>query len=274
MPAFVAFLTLLLPAPAADVGAAESAVDQEAWVIRIRPRRTTPPPRTGSATVAVRPHRLAAAQGEIGPDEPVPVPIDPTDDSGLGFDPGFDPFDEASPGDTPDDFPAPSFGPSRPDPPAFSDPPEPGSSAVEARPSAAFTREQYDAAYNAVRFNPAEYRANPSYRHEAAMEILFGQLRPTVVHGTVGGPPLNAPPVAGGPGAGFFGGGLFGGGFATGPAYPATYRPTVGLGPVPRFGNLPLPVGTAGPPPFVFDPVQGTLPTFIYRYRTPAVALP
>ena len=43
---------------------------------------------------------------------------------------------------------------------------------------------------------------------------------------------------------------------------------------MPRFGNLPLPVGTNGPPPFVFDPVQGTLPTFIYRYRTPAVALP
>ena len=35
--------------------------------------------------------------------------------------------------------------------------------------------------YFAIPFNRAEYNANPSYRHEATMEILFNQLRPTVI---------------------------------------------------------------------------------------------
>lgn len=40
----------------------------------------------------------------------------------------------------------------------------------------------YREVYDAIPFSRAEYDANPSYRHEAAMELLFGQLRPTVVH--------------------------------------------------------------------------------------------
>lgn len=39
----------------------------------------------------------------------------------------------------------------------------------------------YREAYNAVPFNRAEYEANPGYRHDAAMEIMFGQLRPTTI---------------------------------------------------------------------------------------------
>lgn len=41
---------------------------------------------------------------------------------------------------------------------------------------------EYRAAYDAVPYRRAEYLANPSYRHDAAMEILFGEMRPTVIH--------------------------------------------------------------------------------------------
>jgi hypothetical protein len=39
----------------------------------------------------------------------------------------------------------------------------------------------YAAAYRSIPFNRAEYDANPSYRHDAAMELLFGQMRPTTI---------------------------------------------------------------------------------------------
>ena len=32
-----------------------------------------------------------------------------------------------------------------------------------------------------IGFSRAEYEANPAYRHEAAMELMTGQLRPTTV---------------------------------------------------------------------------------------------
>jgi len=40
----------------------------------------------------------------------------------------------------------------------------------------------YRDAYDAIPFSRAEYDANPSYRHDATMEFLFGQMRPTVIH--------------------------------------------------------------------------------------------
>jgi len=40
----------------------------------------------------------------------------------------------------------------------------------------------YVGAYASIPFSRAEYEANRSYRHEAAMEILFGKLRPMVIH--------------------------------------------------------------------------------------------
>jgi hypothetical protein len=46
----------------------------------------------------------------------------------------------------------------------------------------------YALVYHSLPFVRSEYIANPSYRHEAAMEILFGQLRPTVVHKHPGQP--------------------------------------------------------------------------------------
>lgn len=42
--------------------------------------------------------------------------------------------------------------------------------------------EAYRAIYDSIPFSRAEYEANPSYRHDAAMELLFGQMRPTVIH--------------------------------------------------------------------------------------------
>ncbi len=39
----------------------------------------------------------------------------------------------------------------------------------------------YRAIYDSIPFSRAEYEANPSYRHDATMEFLFGQMRPTVI---------------------------------------------------------------------------------------------
>lgn len=39
----------------------------------------------------------------------------------------------------------------------------------------------YRELYDSIPFSRAEYDANPSYRHDATLELLFGQLRPTVV---------------------------------------------------------------------------------------------
>lgn len=50
-------------------------------------------------------------------------------------------------------------------------------------PSDAAVRAQaYQAIYDSIPFSRAEYEANPSYRHDAAMELLFGQMRPTVIN--------------------------------------------------------------------------------------------
>lgn len=42
----------------------------------------------------------------------------------------------------------------------------------------------YTAVYNSIPFNRAEYEANASYRHDATMEIMFGELRDTVIYKT------------------------------------------------------------------------------------------
>ena len=40
----------------------------------------------------------------------------------------------------------------------------------------------YEQIYSLIPYSRAEYLANPAYRHEAALEILFGEQRPTVIH--------------------------------------------------------------------------------------------
>jgi len=53
----------------------------------------------------------------------------------------------------------------------------------------------YEDVYRSIPFNHTEYVANPSYRHEATMEILFGQLRPmTIVKNQAAQPIVNDVP--------------------------------------------------------------------------------
>jgi len=52
---------------------------------------------------------------------------------------------------------------------------------------------RYAEAYRSIPFNRAEYDANPSYRHEAAMELVFGQMRPTTIVKQMGGPAPEQP---------------------------------------------------------------------------------
>ena len=47
--------------------------------------------------------------------------------------------------------------------------------------------------YRTIPFIRTEYQANPSYRHEATMEFMFGQLRPTVIHKHLGKQAAPAP---------------------------------------------------------------------------------
>ncbi len=65
----------------------------------------------------------------------------------------------------------------------------PGVDGIEIQPgpdgSVVVNGQSYDAVYNSIPFSRAEYLANPGYRHEATMEILFGTLRPTTVHKNV-----------------------------------------------------------------------------------------
>lgn len=41
--------------------------------------------------------------------------------------------------------------------------------------------DSYDDVYQSIPYSFSEYLANPSYRHDSTMEILFGQLRPTTI---------------------------------------------------------------------------------------------
>jgi len=54
---------------------------------------------------------------------------------------------------------------------------------------------RYRQIYNAIPFDRTEYEANPSYRHEAAMEILFGKMRPTVMQRSHTVIDVHEPPV-------------------------------------------------------------------------------
>lgn len=55
---------------------------------------------------------------------------------------------------------------------------------------AGITPAAYAEVYNSIQFRRSEYLANPSYRHEATVEILLGQVRPKTVTN------VSAPPAA------------------------------------------------------------------------------
>ena len=42
----------------------------------------------------------------------------------------------------------------------------------------------YQEIYDSIPYSRAEYLANPGYRHDATMEIMFGEMRPTTIHKT------------------------------------------------------------------------------------------
>ena len=42
-------------------------------------------------------------------------------------------------------------------------------------------RMTYEEAYNSIPFRRSQYNAQPSYRHDAALELMFGVLRPTTI---------------------------------------------------------------------------------------------
>ena len=48
--------------------------------------------------------------------------------------------------------------------------------------SNAAAEKSYASVYESIPFNRAEYEANPGYRHDTTMEILFGKLRDTVIY--------------------------------------------------------------------------------------------
>lgn len=52
--------------------------------------------------------------------------------------------------------------------------PAPGTHPQDAR--------SYESIYQSIPYRRSEYLANPSYRHDATLEILFGAQRPTVIH--------------------------------------------------------------------------------------------
>lgn len=59
---------------------------------------------------------------------------------------------------------------------------------VEKAAPPAGAKMSYDDAYNMVTYHKAEYLANPGYRHDAALELMFGAMRPTTVVRSAYGP--------------------------------------------------------------------------------------
>ena len=46
---------------------------------------------------------------------------------------------------------------------------------------AGINRASYSEVYNSIPFRRSEYLANPSYRHDATIELMLGQIRPTTI---------------------------------------------------------------------------------------------
>jgi hypothetical protein len=55
------------------------------------------------------------------------------------------------------------------------------SAPVSAASGSSFPRMTYEEAYSQISFRRSEYEANPSYRHDSAMELAFGTLRPMTI---------------------------------------------------------------------------------------------
>lgn len=49
-------------------------------------------------------------------------------------------------------------------------------------PAPTYQGRTYNEIYDSIPYRKSEHLANPSYRHDSTMEIMFGELRPTVIH--------------------------------------------------------------------------------------------
>ena len=161
---------------------------------RLLPAQTNDTPQPAPAAPA-----LPESSGKA-----TPAPAAPTDLPQLDLpqdgDPPADSTDapaEAAPLNVPPLQPASSIvitpRPRFPHPPAYAISTPEGHAVVPPAPAAAVAGDcpncpspvdprRYREIYESIPFSRAEYEANPSWRHEATMELLFGRLRPTTVH--------------------------------------------------------------------------------------------
>lgn len=128
------------------------------WIVSIKPARRTA--QAEARTVAV----------------PAPVDVVPVAAVAQQVPPPEPPLETVAPGDLP---PVPVMTTGRPGTGATT---AHGVTVVpSSQPQLEVFGRRYVDAYRSIPFNRAEYNANPSYRHEAAMELLFGQMRPTTI---------------------------------------------------------------------------------------------
>jgi hypothetical protein len=154
-------LTICLPILESRVMAADTAGD-EAWTVAIEP---------GVSNAGLL---LRLALQDTDADRAVPTPVEPGDTP---------PADESSlpevvPGNLQpaDEAPAEDTG-------VVITPADASDEAAEATVAASSARDgDYWTIYRSIPFLRSQYDANPSYRHDAAMELLTGNARPTVIH--------------------------------------------------------------------------------------------
>jgi len=147
------------------------------WTIKIRSKRSTersvPADRSQNRNVNVTP---AVYQQP----EPGPAPAtasDPTKPANNGVQPAPEPVPTPNNGDAGKSV-GPRLGPANNSDPADTSVGSP----LELVPSVLpLNLMNYEQAYAAVPFSRTEYEANPTYRHQAAMELLFRTLRPTTI---------------------------------------------------------------------------------------------
>ncbi|MBX3444483.1 MAG: hypothetical protein KF774_18935 [Planctomyces sp.] len=179
MAALLASSGLVLTAASAAERAGGTTVflgeDGSAWTVVVRPKAAPASEDAGRVEVPAPPEPTS-----LTPEPPAEACVVPV--SAVAFQ-----DDAESPGDEEVDAslalpPSPSLGPAAEE--TFGIAITPGGPR-KLRPAG----RSYEDAYRSIPFNRAEYIANPSYRHDSAMELLFGELRPTTIvrQGSEGG---------------------------------------------------------------------------------------
>jgi hypothetical protein len=142
---------------------ASEVIRDKQWTIKIRPngrgnRSTDASSESRSRTVTPAVYQQPAAEIAPAPEsvEPAPAPESPKP-AGPALPPGADPV--AAPASNAD----------------------PAMRSVDLVPGVMPRTMTYDEAYAAVPFSRTEYEANPTYRHQAALELMFHTLRPTTL---------------------------------------------------------------------------------------------